>query len=271
MTPCHVNGIRIGGGAPVRLMGVLNLSPESFYSHSYVPPERAREEAFRMLDAGADIVDIGGRATGPTSVPIDTASEKERVCRALRELEGSGITISLDTCNPEVLEAALRFEVHAVNDISGLSKERMGAIVRDTGIPMILMASNRVPGDAVGIGETLAAMERVVGRCARWGLKEFVLDPGIGLWIPARSPEHDWELCQHFFEFTRFGRPLLAAVSRKTFIGRLLHREADDRLAGSLAVAFHLMEEGASIVRAHDVRETKDVITVFERLREGME
>jgi dihydropteroate synthase len=93
------------------------------------------------------------------------------------------------------------------------------------------------------------------------------LDPGIGIWTPFRSVEDDWTLCRHFAEFRRFDRPLLAAISRKTFIGDLLNRPPEDRLAGSLAVTFSLLEQGASIVRTHDVRETVDTIRVFQSMR----
>lgn len=271
MIPCHVNGMRIGGGAPVRLMGVLNLSPESFYPPSYVPPESVRGAAFRMIDEGADIIDIGGRATGPTSISIDESSEVERVCIALKELEGSGITISIDTCHAGVLERALRYDIHAVNDISGLSSDRMGALVKDANLPAILMATHSIPGDAGDLDGVVSALGRVTERCARWGVKEYILDPGIGLWTPSRTVEDNWELCRRFSAFRRFGRPLLAAVSRKTFIGALLDQGVERRIYGSLALAFHLVQQGASMVRAHDIRETREVISVYEKLKERAE
>jgi dihydropteroate synthase len=128
------------------------------------------------------------------------------------------------------------------------------------------MASNEQPGDARGLKDTLATLDKVVQRCENAGIQHYVLDPGIGIWTPFRSVEDDWTLCQHFSEFKEFGRPLLAAISRKTFIGDLLNRPPEDRLSGSLAVTFMLLEKGASIVRTHDVAQTLDVIRVFERL-----
>jgi dihydropteroate synthase len=128
------------------------------------------------------------------------------------------------------------------------------------------MASNEQPGDAVGLDATLAALESVVARCETMGIKDYVLDPGIGIWTPLRSVEDDWTLCQRFAEFGKFDRPVLAAISRKTFIGDLLHRDPEDRLAGSLAVTLMLLEKGASVVRTHDVAQTLDVIRVFGRM-----
>ncbi|MDH7593814.1 MAG: dihydropteroate synthase [Methanomicrobiales archaeon] len=266
MIPCHVNGVRIGGDAPVRLMGVLNVSPESFCPSSYVPPAGVREAAFRMIDEGADIVDIGGRATGPTSPSVSISAELERVCTALKELEGSGITVSIDTFHTEVLKKALRYDIHVVNDISGLSSEGMGALIKDAGLPAILMAADTLPGDAGDTEAVISSLGRVTERCARWGVREYVLDPGIGLWTPSRTIEDNWELCRRFSAFMRFGRPLLAAVSRKTFIGALVRRGVEGRVSGSLALALYLLQQGASMVRAHDVRETRDVISVYEAL-----
>jgi dihydropteroate synthase len=103
-------------------------------------------------------------------------------------------------------------------------------------------------------------------RCESAGIDNYVLDPGIGLWTPFRSADDDWELSRHFDEFLRYDRPLLAAVSRKSFIGNLLDREPQDRLAGSLAITMTLLQKGASLVRTHDVKETVDTVRVFERL-----
>jgi dihydropteroate synthase len=100
-----------------------------------------------------------------------------------------------------------------------------------------------------------------------YDIDEFILDPGIGRWVPGRTGRDDWELVRHFGEFRAFGRPLLAAVSRKTFIGELLGRSPDERLPGSLAVALLLAMEGASAVRTHDVRETRDILAVLAEVR----
>ena len=266
MQTCVINKISIGGDAPVRLMGVINCSPESFYPNSYYPTDAVHKKAVEMVEQGADMIDLGARSTAPNTQAISGKTEAERIDAALSELDGSGITVSVDTMHPGVLDVCLKHEIHAINDISGFSSPVYAQKVAGSGLPAILMASNRQPGDAVGVEATVQALRLVMQRCKESGIKEYVLDPGIGIWTPFRSVEDDWRLCQQFAVFQQFDRPLLAAISRKTFIGDLLGRESYDRLSGSLAVTMALLAKGASVVRTHDVAETRDVIRVYERM-----
>ena len=222
-----------------------------------------------MATEGVDLVDVGARATGPGSPPLPAEVERERMVAALSALEGTGVRVSVDTRDPAVLEACLRYDIHAVNDIGGLSNPGFAVRVRDSGLPAILMASREVPGDAIGLQATLDALQLVVTRCMEYDIDDFILDPGIGKWVPQRTARDDWELVRHFGEFLSFGRPLLAAVSRKTFLGELLGRGPEDRLAGSLAAALLLALDGASVVRAHDVRETRDALAVLAEAGKG--
>lgn len=265
---CLVNGLLIGGGAPVRLMGVINCSPESFYRGSYIPAESVHGRALAMVESGADMVDIGARSTAPGSRPITLAEEAARMDEALRELDGTGVTVSVDVQQLEVLEVCLRHDIHAVNDITGLAVEQFGRAVADSGLPVFVMASLRRPGDAVGLAATLQALETVLERCWRFGIEDYVLDPGIGRWVPERTSEDDWELCRNFQLFLDFGRPVLAAVSRKTFIGELLGKPPEDRLAGTLALTTMLVAAGAAVVRGHDVPETADLLRVCAKMRQ---
>lgn len=266
MNRCEIKGITIGKGYPVRLMGVMNCSPESFYHGSYVREGSVRSRAEEMIAAGADLVDIGARSTAPGSPPISEQTEAGRLDRALTELDGSGIPVSVDTMHPAVLERCLRHEVHAANDISGLVNPRYARMVADAGLPAFLMASHRGPGDCTTRTGTGSALQLVVTRCAEAGIPRYVLDPGIGLWTPKRTTALDWELCHYFEEFARFGRPLLAAVSRKTFLGEPGNRPPEGRLAASLGLTALLIAKGADVVRTHDVRETADVIRTVARV-----
>lgn len=266
MQTCKVGGIRIGGGEPVRLMGVINCSPESFFSGSYIRRAEILQCAGEMIDAGADIIDLGARSTAPGSVPITLEEEIKRISGALGVLEGSGIPVSVDTRHPEVLETCLGFEIAAINDIGGLADDRYAAIAGESGLPVFAMASFTSPGDPIGLEASLQALRIVLARAERHGITDLVLDPGIGRWTESRSAEDDWELCRNFSRFLALKRPLLAAVSRKSFIGELLHRPAEERLAGSLGVTFSLLRQGASVIRTHDIRETWDLIRVFEKL-----
>ncbi len=266
MLTCRIGNITIGNNAPVRLMAVVNASPESFFSKSFVPPESTLSTVRKFADEGADIIDIGARSTAPNSPIIPVHTERERVTDALKQIEGVGIPISLDTMHPEVLNAALRYDIAAINDIHGLADPKYSRIAADSDLPVICMASLVAPGDVRGVMSTMSALTTVIERAEKNGIEELILDPGIGKWIPEREFEDDWELCRHFSEFLELQRPLLAAVSRKSFIGDLTGRSPEDRLAGTLAVTCSLMDKGASLIRAHDVRETADIIRVHQKL-----
>ena len=137
-------------------MGVINCSPESFYRGSYTPAESVHGRALAMVESGADMVDIGARSTAPGSRPITLAEEAARMDEALRELDGTGITVSVDVQQPEVLRVCLRHDIHAVNDITGLPESSLTAVA-DSGLPVFVMASLRRPGDAVGLAATPGA------------------------------------------------------------------------------------------------------------------
>ena len=269
MRHCVVNGITVGGDAPVRLMGVINCSMESFYPNSYVPMESVHATATDMVDKGTTIIDVGARSTAPNVQQISGKAEAERIDEALKELDGSGITVSVDTMHPGVLAVCLNHDVHLVNDIGGFASESYAKMVAESRLPAVLMASFFRPGDAVGVDATIQALSAVTERCGRAGVTDYILDPGIGIWTPLRSVEDDWQLCSRFDAFQRFDRPLLAAISRKTFIGSLLDKYPEDRLYGSLAVTMMLLLKGASLVRTHDVAATADVVKVYERMVKG--
>jgi dihydropteroate synthase len=166
-----------------------------------------------------------------------------------------------------VLESALHYDIGIANDISGLLNPDMQKIILDANIPAIIMASDKSPGDADSFSDTLNAIDIILKRANDGGIKDLILDPGIGKWTPNRTANNDWELCRRFDELMQYDRPLLAAVSRKTFIGEALGRTPDERLAGTLAVTTDLIRKGASVIRTHDVKDTKDVIAATMKLQ----
>lgn len=261
-----IKGIGIGGAHPPRVMGVLNISPESFFSDSFTPHEQITTRVEEMLREGADIIDIGARSTALTSPPISVAEEKERVVHALRTLGNSGAILSLDTMYPEVLEAALRYDIAAVNDVSGLLNERYAEIIADSGLPVIAMSARKRPGDPTEMASTHTALKEIITRAERYNIDQLILDPGIGKWVEERSSEADWELCRRFSELKVYGYPLLAAASRKKFIGDCLNKPPYGRLYGSLGVLYALLEGGANILRVHDVAPSMDIIKVFQMI-----
>ncbi|MBR4988262.1 MAG: dihydropteroate synthase [Methanocorpusculum sp.] len=262
----RIKSVSVGGNNPPRILGVLNISPESFFSDSFTPCSQVFRRAEEMRRAGADIIDLGARSTALNAPPISAAEEKERVVTALKDLDGCGIPISLDTCRPEVLTAALHYDIALVNDISGLTDVGYAKAVADSGLPAILMAADTVPGDPLTFAETEAAISLVLSRAETYGIEDIILDPGVGKWTDARTSEADWELCRRFSALQEYNLPLLAAVSRKSFIGECLNKPSHERLFGSLAVFYHLMEAGADLLRVHDVGPAADFVRVFTRL-----
>ncbi len=248
-------------------MGIINISPESFFSGSYVPDEKIRITAEEMVNQGADLIDIGARSTAPGSRIISVTEEKERLISALKTLDGSGIIISVDTMYPDVLEQALEHDVHVVNDISGLVNPEMARIMAEKKVPGILMATNKIPGDCLNYQQTLHALQKVSDRARSAGIKEYILDPGVGRWLPERTPDADFELCKRYNELLELDRPLLAAVSRKSFLGSVTGRGPEDRLAATLTITTGLVLSGAAMIRTHDIPETKDLIEVLSALR----
>ena len=268
MPQCSINGFRVGKPAPVRIMGVINCSPESFFQGSSVKTRiywhlrgrwPARGPISSMLAPGVHPLRRPRSARVPGSRTNGTriaGTGRERPCH-FGGYDPAG----------SAPRRCLRFDIHAVNDIGGLANREFAQIAADSGLPAVLMASIALPGDPTDMPMAFNALETVVSRCSSSGIEEYILDPAIGLWGPGRTVAFDWELCRNFSKFTRFERPLLAAVSRKTFIGKLLGLENPaDRLTGSIAVTMVLLRAGADMVRCHDVWETKEAVRVFEEI-----
>jgi len=266
MRTFHVKGIHIGRKRPV-LMGILNISPESFYTGSFVPISAVQETAEIMITSGAEILDIGARSTAPNCHPLSVAEEITRVKKCLAQLDGGDYAISIDTMHPEVLRAALRYDISLVNDISGLVNPEMGSLIADAELPAVLMATRENPGDARSFQETQNAIHAVLVRASKHGVKDIILDPGLGKWTAERTAEDDWDLCRRFGELKQYELPLLVAVSRKSFIGEVTGQPPMGRLAGTLAVTTRLIEEGAAVIRAHDISETRDLITSVTHMK----
>lgn len=272
MIDVDICGLRVGDHHPVRIMGVINLSSESFYKQSIVQPEFLVETAEQMIRQGADIIDIGGRSTWPLANRISVEEERRRVIPAIRQLRDAvDIPLSIDTMHSQIAGEALDAGADIINDVSGFAcDEHMGRVAASHDCPVILMASWRVPGDVAGIEDTLNALSQALQRAKASGVggERVILDPAVGRWHSGRRAEHDLEILQGFQRFTIFGKPLLAALSRKSFIGDILNRPPSQRLYGSLSATAIAVLRGAHIVRTHDVAATLDAVRVAEALRD---
>jgi dihydropteroate synthase len=255
-------------------MGILNVTPDSFSDGgAFADTERAVAHAQAMAAAGADIVDIGGESTRPGAAPVSAEEEIRRVVPVIEKL--SGLTISVDTMKAAVAERALTAGARIVNDISALRFDaRMTDVVREAGAGVVLMHMQGTPRtmqvepryDDV-VAEVRAFLAERIAFAESRGIKksQIAIDPGIGF---GKTVEHNLTLLAHLEMFCELGCPVLVGASRKSFIGKLLTREPQERLAGSVAVAVWAVTHGARIVRVHDVAETVDAVRMAEAIQQ---
>lgn len=257
---------------PFLLMGILNVTPDSFYAGSRYPDfEKAAERARQMVREGADIIDIGGESTRPGSEKVSAVEETKRVVPLIKILSGeSGVTISVDTCKHEVAEKAIEAGASIVNDISAFSMDqKLLNVVKDSGCGYVLMHMQGTPADMQKnpfykdvVPEVYAFLEKKLEYLQDNGVtpSRIVVDPGIGF---GKRLEDNLALLNNLDRFQNLGRPVLVGTSRKTFIGKLLKDvPPEERLEGSLASAVISLARGASVFRVHDVKETKRALTV---------
>ena len=286
--PIHacINGLDIGDGFPPRIMGVLNVSEESFYKGSIVRVDDILSKARAMVDEGATMVDIGGRSTAPTAVSISIDQERDRVIEALEcflpSFENTEVIVSIDTQFAAVADAAFKIFVRLgrerqfmINDVSGLhADDDMAGWITDAGVPVVLMASHGSPGDSLGIAQTIEDLQSSIDLLEAKGYPtayNIIIDPAIGHWIPEKEPSFDKEIIRELERFRALERPMLVAISRKSFIGAILQeKDPAERLLGSLAATAIAVYNGAHVIRTHDAtKETRDTIAVASTIRSG--
>jgi dihydropteroate synthase len=273
-------GVPVGGEHPVVVMGVLNVSPESFYSGSV---RQGRQElvqaAQAMVEAGAALIDVGARSTAPyLANAVGEDEERERLAHAVEAVaQAVSVPISADTTRPGPARAALDAGARVINDVSGLRDPRMGSLVRERGASLILMASPERAGgsdteasDPVALVTALLAAALQRARAVGIADGEIVLDPGIGFFRYEAVTWDEWDMrvLAGLPALAALGRPLALGVSRKSFLAAVTGREEPARrLAGSLAATALGVAAGAALIRTHDVADTMDAVRVAERLR----
>lgn len=258
------------------VMGVLNVTPDSFFDGGlYFEHERALERAFKMVEDGADLIDVGGESTRPGADPVDTSEEIRRVISVIEGLRGKiSVPISIDTKKAEVAEAAIQAGAHVVNDISALRFDpRMALVVVNYGVPVILMHMKGTPKDMQInpeytdlIGEIYDYLDRRIQGALKEGipLEKIVVDPGIGF---GKKWKDNFVILERLKEFQGLGCPLLVGVSRKSFIGWALNLPEEERLMGTAAAVAASILQGAHIVRVHDVKEIVQVARIVNRIK----
>ena len=253
-------------------MGVLNTTPDSFSDGGqYFDTEKAIESAKRMISQGADIIDVGGESTRPGAQAVSTTDEINRVIPVVEALHRStDIPISIDTSKPEVMKLAVKAGARMVNDVCALSANGALETVATLNVDVCLMHMQGSPRTMQKnptynnvIDDIKDFFDQRVQACVDAGIAEdkIILDPGFGF---GKTLDHNLEILKHLNEFKSFGLPLLAGLSRKSMIGTLLNdRNVDGRVIGSVVGAIIATQNGADIVRVHDVLETKDALTIL--------
>ena len=255
-------------GERTYVMGIINLSPDSFAGDGVTDLEVAVAQAHRFVSEGADILDIGGETTRPGSTPISIDEEIERVVPVIERLAAEvPIPLSIDTYKSEVAQRAFEAGATVINDQWGLKKDpRLAELAAEKGIPLILMSNQRDKGgydskikrdtayynDAMA--EVTSSLRKSLELALRLGVpwENIILDPGIGF---GKTWQQDLELTHRLKELKELGRPILIGPSRKSFIGQVLDLPADERLEGTAAAIAIGIANGADMVRVHDVQQ----------------
>jgi dihydropteroate synthase len=252
------------------IMGVVNVTPDSFYDGGrHAGPGAALEHAQRLVEEGADLLDVGGESSRPGADPVAAEEELRRVLPVLDGLRGIGVPISVDTTKPEVMRAALEHGAAMINDITALASPGALESVARTEAAVCLMHMRGQPrtmqADPVYADVVAEVREFLAGRvaaCAAAGIarERIVLDPGFGF---GKTVDHNLRLLARLDRIAALGLPVLAGWSRKSSLGRITGRPAEDRLAASLAAALLSVQHGARMVRVHDVAATRDALAVL--------
>ena len=266
-----VNGKEISFSRPL-VMGVLNLTTDSFYSGSRnEDPEKALSRAEKMISDGADIIDTGAVSTRPGAVELPAESELQKLLPVLRELRKRypGMILSVDTFRAEVAKRALEEGADIINDISGgtfdpgmiplMSGSRAGFIIMHIqGTPLTMQVDPKYDDVVAEVKNFLFMQAR---KLKEGGNPNIIIDPGFGF---GKTVEHNYTLLKHLDTFHEAGYPVMAGLSRKSMINKVLHTRPEEALNGTTVLNTIALLKGANILRVHDVKEAKEVVALVE-------
>lgn len=261
---------------PTLVMGILNVTPDSFSDGGkFYSTNDAFNHALKMIQDGADIIDIGGESTRPGADSLDDDEEMSRIIPVIQALrKESDILLSIDTYKSSVAEKAIEAGANIINDISGLCFDpKMVSLVADKNVPVVIMhikgtpktmQENPVYGDL--IGELKAFLLKQIQLAKKNGVKQsqMILDPGIGF---GKKYDDNFTILNQLNEICNLGYPVMIGPSRKSFIGQTLDLPPGDRVEGTAAAVSAGILNGARIVRVHDVKAMKRVVTITEKIR----
>ncbi|MFX1396440.1 MAG: dihydropteroate synthase [Promethearchaeota archaeon] len=273
--------LEIGDNHPTILMGVLNLSPESFYKGSiYESPEEIKHGINQMVTNGAKMLDLGARSTAPWSKKITIEEEIRRIIPAMEiacKTVPEKVVITVDTQYEVVArkahDIAMKYgKPMMINDVSCLKTDpSLSDLLIEREIPVVLMASKKLPGDVLTVDEMIDVFSESISNLKKRGYddKNIILDPGIGKWIEEKVPKFDLSIINNLEKLRTLQKPILIAISRKSFIGAALNLpEPEDRLNGTLSATSIAVYKGAHIVRTHNINDQlRDIVKIAEQIR----
>ncbi len=264
-------GTEFRWGERTYIMGVINLSPDSFSGDGLSNIESIRKQAKCFTADGADIIDIGGESTRPGSKPISVNEELWRVIPAIERLANElSVPVSIDTYKSAVAIRALAAGASMINDVWGLKRDqRLAQIAADAGAPIILTSNQRDESCQHDImAEVISSLERSITLAKKAGVagQNIIIDPGIGF---GKSLEQNLEIIRRLAELKSLGKPILLGTSRKSMIGLVLDLPPDQRLEGTAATVAIGIANGADIIRVHDVRQMVQVCRMSDAIVRG--
>jgi len=262
-------------GSRAYIMGILNVTPDSFSGDGiYGNEDKAVEIAEKLIQDGADIIDIGGESTRPGAVPVTIEEEIKRTIPVIKKLAKRTKTpISIDTSKSDVARLALENGASIINDITGMeSDEKISEAAKDFDAKVVLMhikgtprtmQDNPIYGNL--IQEIKNRLKAIAGKAMAVGVRKenIIIDPGIGF---GKTLEHNLEILNRLSEFKELGFPILIGPSRKSFIGKITGAEPAERIFGTAAAVAIAIRNGADIIRVHDAKEMKQVVAVAEAI-----
>ena len=257
------------------VMGVLNLTPDSFSDGGlFTTKEKALDHCLKMINEGADLIDVGGESTRPGSDPLSINEELDRTIPIIEKIRSiTDCAISIDSYKSEVVKAALNANANIVNDISGLTfDENMVKLISEKKVPLIIMHMKGKPLDMQKnpsynnlIKEICNFFSKQIRLANSAGIdsQNIILDPGIGF---GKRVEDNFEIIRELQQICAMGLPVLIGPSRKSFIGETLSAPTADRIEGTMATITASLMNGAKIVRVHDIKETQRTVSISEKI-----
>lgn len=256
------------------VMGILNVTPDSFYAGSRVSETNILQQAEKMLEEGADILDIGGYSTRPNASAVSLEEEISRVIPAITRIaqQFPKAILSVDTFRAQVAQQAVEAGASIINDVSGGQDPAMFETVGKLNVPYVLMHSRGTPQTMTQltdyeniIDEILEYFLEKIAQLRALHVTDIILDIGFGF---AKTIEQNFYLLKHQAKFTRLGLPILTGISRKSMIYKTLDITPAEALNGTTTLHFLALQQGANILRVHDVKEALQVVRLWEKVRQ---